>query len=98
MHAFVAAILFRMSWLGPLVGNAEPQPPRRQLGQSGQALIGEGGTVVGSKHSREPVFADRLRERLSRRQIVGGFPPLSAKPVTATQVTGRQRVAVAAVA
>src|SRR5215475_1414933 len=46
MHALMAAVLLRTTWLDALDGNAEPEPPHRQLRQVEQGIgAGKGHTV-----------------------------------------------------
>ena len=65
VHALVAAVLLRMAGLDALDGDAEPQPPDRELGEVEQGIgTGEGDAVVGADGSGRP------RSRNSRSKAV----------------------------
>src|SRR5215472_812250 len=85
MHAFMAAVLLRMTRLDSLDGNAEPQPPDGESAQVEETIgRGEGHAVVGTnglgqaaffkqafKSGESSLFLDRLH-RLAEQQVTAG--------------------------
>ena len=63
VHALVAAVLLRMAGLDALDGDAEPQPPDRELGEIEQGVgTGEGHAVVGADGERQAALAEQPLE------------------------------------
>ena len=57
MHAFMAAVLLRMTGLDSLDGNAEAQPPNGESAQVEETIgRGEGHAVVGTNGSGQAAF------------------------------------------
>jgi hypothetical protein len=48
VHTLVAAILLRLAGFDALDGDAEPEPPDRELGEIESIRTGEGDAVIGS--------------------------------------------------
>jgi hypothetical protein len=48
MHAFMAAVLLRVTGLDSLDLDTEPEPPDRELGEIESIRTGEGDAVIGS--------------------------------------------------
>ena len=63
VHALVAAVLLRMARLDALDGDAEAQPPDRELGEIEQGVgTGEGHAVVGADGQRQAALAKQPLE------------------------------------
>ena len=63
MHAFMAAVLLRLAGLDALDGDAEAQPPDRELGEVEQGIgAGEGDAVVGADGQRQAALAEQALE------------------------------------
>ena len=64
MHALVAAVLLGMTWLDALDGDAEAEPPDRELGEIEEAAwAGERHAIVGA----DGVGSPRSRRDARRR-------------------------------
>jgi hypothetical protein len=60
MHALVAAVLLRMPGLDAFDGDAEAEPPDRELEEIEQGIgSGEGDAVVGTQGKRQPALGEQ---------------------------------------
>ena len=63
MHALVAAVLLRVARLDALDGDAEPQPPDRELGEIEEAVrTGERHAIVGPDGLGQATLVEELLE------------------------------------
>ena len=63
VHALVTAVLLRMAGLDAFDGDAEPEPPDRELGEIEQGVgTGEGHAVVGADGERQAALAEQPLE------------------------------------
>src|SRR5262249_29471538 len=96
MHAFMAAVLLRVTWLDPFDLDAEPEPPHRELAQAVESVrASEGNAVVGADGLGQ---AELLEHGLEHREgvgFLGGGEGLAGEQVSAGQGGDRQRVAIA---
>src|SRR5689334_11641448 len=78
MHAFVAAVLLRMTWLDALDGDAEPEPPDRKLRQIEQGIgTGKGDAIVGANGQWQPAVAKQPLEGGNCRVFAGRIERLA---------------------
>jgi hypothetical protein len=60
MHALVAAVLLRLTWLDALDLDAEPQPPDGEFGEVEESIwAGEGNPVVGADGIWQSAFGEQ---------------------------------------
>ena len=63
VHALVAAVLLGTAWLDAFDGDAEAEPPDRELGEVEQSIgTGEGDAVVGADGERQAAFGKQPLE------------------------------------
>lgn len=96
MKALMAAILLRRPGRDAVEGNAQLQPPHRELGQAARARRGKGRPVIAAQRPRQSVLAKGALQprahaaRIRRRDA-------TAQHITTPRIRNRQRVAARAV-
>src|SRR5262249_20815115 len=98
MHAFMAAVLLRVTGLDALDLDAEPEPPDRELGEVEEGIrTGEGDAIVGADGLGQAEF---LENGLKYGESVGFLSRgecLASEQVSTGEVSGRERIAIASV-
>ena len=80
VHAFVAAVLLRATWLDAFDVDAEPEPPHRELGQAEQGRrAGKGDAVVGTDGTRQTAFGEQLFEGGDGKVLARGLERFAEK-------------------
>ena len=99
VHALVAAVLLRMAGLDALDGDAEAEPPDRELGEIEQGIgTGEGHAVVGADGQRQAALAKQPLEGGKGGVFAGRFEGFAQQQEARGMVGDGQRVAVPAIA
>jgi len=95
MHAFVPAVLLRVTGFDALDADPEPQPPHGELTQAEEGgAAGEGDAVVGADRQRQPkVFKNPFKHGKCV-HLLGCAQGLAAQQIAARRVGDGQRVAV----
>src|SRR5580704_18263496 len=95
MHAFMAAVLLRVTGLDSLALDTEPEPPDRELGEVEEGIrAGEGNTVVGADGLGQAELLEygfKYRESIG---FLGGGERLAGEEIAAGEVGDRERVAI----
>src|SRR5882757_1836130 len=74
VHSLVTAVLLRMAGLDAFDGDAEPEPPDRELREIEQGIgTGEGHAVVGAHGKRQAALAEQPFEGGNCRLFAGGI-------------------------
>ena len=99
MHALVAAVLLRVAGLDALDGDAEPEPPDRELGEVEEAVrAGERHAIVGADRLGQAALLEELLEGGDGEVFAGRFKRLAEQQIARGVVGDGQRIAVPAVA
>ena len=99
VHALVTAVLLRMARFDALDGDAEAEPPDRQLGEVEERVrAGERNAIIGADGAWQPALAEETLESGHRRLLADGIERLAHEQETGSVVGDGKRVAVAAVA
>ena len=99
MHALVAAVLLRVSWLDALDGDAESEPPDGELGEVEEGIrAGERDAVVGPDGLREAALPEELLEGRDGEVFSGGVEGFAEQEEARGMVGDGERVAVLPVA
>ena len=78
VHALVTAVLPRLAGLDALDGDAEAQPPDRQLGEVEQGIgAGEGDAVVGADGGGQAALGEQVLEGGDGGLLAGGVERLA---------------------
>src|ERR1043166_5751946 len=96
VHALVATVLLRVTWLDPFDLDAEPEPPHRELAEAIESVWAcKGNAVVGADGLGQ---AELLEHGLKYREgvgFLGGGEGFAGEQVSAGKVGDRQRIAIA---
>ena len=99
VHALVTAVLLRVAGLDALDGDAQAQPPDRQLGEVEQGVgAGEGDAVVGADGGGQATLEEQLLEGGDGGVFAGGIEGFAKQQETGGVVGDGQGVAVVTVA
>ena len=99
MHALMAAVLLRLARLDALDGDAEPEPPDRELGEVEQGIgTGEGDAVVGADGPRQPAFGKSRSKAVNARSSRVEFESFAQQQEARGVVGDGERIAVASIA
>ena len=72
VHAFVPSVLGGVAWLDTFDGNAEAEPPDRELGEIVEAVgAGEWQTVVGADGVGQTALLEQTNEGFERTGFLG---------------------------
>src|SRR5215469_2217350 len=95
MHAFMAAVLLRMTRLDALDGNAEPQPPDGESAQVEETVgRGEGDAVVGTNGMGQTAFLEKALKGRKRALFLDRLHGFAEQKITAGVVGNGERVAI----
>ncbi len=98
VHALMAAVLLRLAGLDAFDGDAEAQPPDRELGEIEQGVwTGEGNAVVGADRLRQAALAKQSFEGRESGLLACRFQRLAEKQEARGVVGDGQRIAIASV-
>src|SRR6476619_3220983 len=98
MHAFMAAVLLRATWLDALDLDAEPEPPDRQPAQAEEGIGAcERDAVIGANGLGQAELLEHGLEHWERVGFLGGRERLASEQVSAGEVGDRQRIAIATI-
>src|ERR1700704_4310876 len=95
MHAFVAAVLLRMTRLDSVNADPQPEPPDRELTQVEQGVGGsEGNTVIAANVGRHAPLLKKPFKHCKSVDFFGGGESFAGQEITTGMIGDRQRVAV----
>src|SRR5688572_11733028 len=99
MHAFMAAVLLRVTGLDALDRDAEAEPPDRHLGQVEQGIrAGKGNAIVGTNGLRHAPLLEELLEGRDSEILAGGVQSFTKQQEARGVVGDGQRIAVLPIA
>src|SRR5262249_8353497 len=95
VHALVASVLLRATWLDAFDLDAEPEPPHGELGKIKQRIgRSEGHTVVGSDgFGQAELFEDAFESREGK-AFLGGGKRFASEEIAAGEIRDGQRIAI----
>src|SRR5262249_28886559 len=93
VHALVASVLLRATWLDAFDLDAEPEPPHGELGKIKQRIgRSEGHTVVGSDgFGQAELFEDAFESREGK-PFLGGGSRSESKEMAAGEIRAGKRI------
>ena len=95
MHAFMPAVLLRMTRLDAFDGDAQTQPPDGELREVEQGVgRGKGHTVVGADAARQAALLEQSLKGRKSKRFTGGFQSFTEEEKARGVIGDGQRVAV----
>ena len=98
MHAFMAAVLLWVARLYALDLDAQPEPPHGQFGQIEEGIgTGKRNAVIGADGFGQAELLENSLKHRKRIGLLGSGERLAGEEIAASEVSDRERIAIAAV-